>query len=238
MELQNRHGNRASLDLVYYSHLIESYETLSTDGPLFMYMLTYQNHGGYDKNDASLDTVHTGSDLGESTQSVNEFLTSMAMSAEAFRDLVAYFSTVDRPVILCMVGDHAPSIISQIPAEKERSSAREQLDKRVIPYVIWSNYGADLSACPEYTSTFGLMPEVLRAAGLPLTPFFRAVLEMKEEYPVFVSNGLVMSADGSILSYGPEDPAFRSVTEYLYMEYNAMTALEDYREELFLPENG
>ena len=146
--------------------------------------------------------------------------------------------TPDRPVIICMVGDHAPSIISQIPAEKERSSAREQLDKRVIPYVIWSNYGADLSACPEYTNTFGLMPEVLRAAGLPLTPFYRAVLDMKREFPVFISSGLVMGADGSISSYDPADPAYRSVTEYLYMEYNAMTAQEDYREELFLPENG
>ncbi len=235
---EDRYGNRAGLDSEYYRYLISRYEAYTDDAPRFMYMLTYQNHGGYDKNDPSFDTVHTGSDLGESTQPVNEFLTSMAMSAEAFRDLVAYFSTVDRPVILCMVGDHAPSIISQIPAEQERSSAREQLDKRVIPYVIWSNYGADLSACPEYTSTFGLMPEVLRAAGLPLTPFYRAVLDMKEEFPVFVSSGLVMGADGTIRSYDPEDPAFRSVTEYLYMEYNAMTTPEDYREELFLPKNG
>ena len=235
---EDRYGNRAGLDSEYYRYLISRYEEYTDDAPRFMYMLTYQNHGGYDKNDASLDTVHTGSDLGESTQPVNEYLTSMAMSAEAFRDLVAYFSSVDRPVIVCMVGDHAPSIISQIPAEKERSSAREQLDKRVIPYVIWSNYGADLSACPEYTNTFGLMPEVLRAAGLPLTPFYRAVLDMKREFPVFISSGLVMGADGSISSYDPADPAYRSVTEYLYMEYNAMTAQEDYREELFLPENG
>ncbi|MBQ7736480.1 MAG: hypothetical protein IJT62_01435 [Oscillospiraceae bacterium] len=159
-----------------------------------------------------------------------------AISAQAFRDLIDYLSEVDRPVILCMVGDHAPSIIKQIPSETDRSSAREQMDQRVIPYVIWSNYGADLSACPEFTNTFGLVPEVLRAAGLPLSAYFRALLDMKEEYPVFVSNGLVMDAEGNILSYDPADPAFDSLTEYLYMEYNAITAGEDYREDLFLPQ--
>ncbi len=232
----DHYGNRSGLDSAYYDFLIRQYESYRDDTPRFLYMLTYQNHGGYDQNDASLDTVHTGSDLGDSTQAVNEYLTSMAMSAEAFRDLIGYLSDVDRPVILCMVGDHAPSIISRIPAEKERSSYQSQLDRRVIPYVIWSNYGADLSACPEFTNTFGLVPEVLRAAGLPLTSFYRAILEMKEEYPVLVSNGLFMSADGTVGAYDPADPAFRSISEYLYMEYNAMTAGDDYREELFLPQ--
>ncbi len=229
------YGSRNSLDSTYYRYLEEAYSSKTDDGPRFMYMLTYQNHGGYEKNSASLDTVHAGSNLGELNDQMNEYLTSVAMSADAFADLTAYFADSDRPVIVCMVGDHAPAFIRDLESETHRSSSADQIAKRTVPFVIWNNYGADLSAIGETASMFTLMPEVLRTAELPLTTYYQRILELKEAFPALVSNGLYLRADGTIGTYDPDDPECADIRTYYFMEYNAMTAGEDYVEELFLP---
>ena len=229
------YGSRSSLDSTYYRYLEELYAAEADDSPRFMYMLTYQNHGGYEKNSAALDTVHARTDLGELNDQADEYLTSVSMSADAFADLIAYFSDSDRPVIVCMLGDHAPAFIRDMESETHRSSAAEQIAKRVVPFVIWSNCGADFSAVGDTASVFMLMPEIMRAAGLPLTAYYRSILELKEAFPALVSNGYFLRADGTIGTYDPDDPECAAIRDYYFMEYNAMTAGGDYVEELFLP---
>ena len=46
--------------------MIDHYDAMP-DGPRFMYMLTFQNHGGYEKNDDSLDVIHVSEDFGDLT---------------------------------------------------------------------------------------------------------------------------------------------------------------------------
>ncbi len=235
MDRENRHGNRTSLDSVYYRHLVDSYEALSADGPVFLYMLTFQNHGGYEMNDASYDTVHVGRDYGELNEEINEYLTSVAMSGDAFAELTEYFASVDRPVIVCMLGDHAPSFIDEIESTIPRSDDEKAIAERSVPYVVWSNYGADLSACPEITDVFGLMPELIHAAGLPLTSYYRTILDLKESFPVLASNGLYLTSDGEIGTYDAADPACDAIKRYYTMAYNAMIAGDDYSEDFYLP---
>jgi len=230
-----RYGNRVGLDANYYQAMLHRYGQYETDAPRFLYVLTFQNHGGYEKNDAALDTVRVGANFGDLTDDVEEFLTSVSLAGEAFRDLTETLSAADRPVIVCMVGDHCPSFLPQLPAREDWSELEEQIAQRVVPYVMWSNYGADFSGCTEYMSMFGLMPEVIRAAGLPLTQYYRTILALKERFPVVAANGVYADADGVTGLYEPEDPACGPITEYLHMEYNAVAAGMDYRDELFLP---
>jgi phosphoglycerol transferase MdoB-like AlkP superfamily enzyme len=198
-------------------------------------MLTFQNHGGYEMNDASYDTVHVGRDYGELNEEINEYLTSVAMSGDAFAELTEYFASVDRPVIVCMLGDHAPSFIDEIESTIPRSDDEKAIAERSVPYVVWSNYGADLSACPEITDVFGLMPELIHAAGLPLTSYYRTILDLKESFPVLASNGLYLTSDGEIGTYDAADPACDAIKRYYTMAYNAMIAGDDYSEDFYLP---
>ena len=103
-----KNGNRVWMDSGNYKDLIDHYQT-SGDNPQFFYLLTFQNHGGYEQNASELDTVHIKNDFGDLSDDVEEFLSSLYLSAKAFRELTEYFTTVDRDVIICMVGDHAPS---------------------------------------------------------------------------------------------------------------------------------
>ncbi|MBQ8304750.1 MAG: LTA synthase family protein [Blautia sp.] len=229
------YGNRNWLDEDSYLELERLYEE-DTGKPKFMYLLTFQNHGGYEKNDPSMDTVHTTKDLGDVTDDVDEFLTSISISAEAFLTLTAYFEKADRPVIICMVGDHAPSFVGELPSDPERTEEEAALAKRVVPYVIWSNFDADLPENGLSATMTDLLPMTEKAAGLPLTKYGNTILALQEEVPFRSAIGLYETKDGEIFSYEDENPLREKLLQYFYLEYNGLRAGSDYHKEYFLPE--
>ena len=216
------YGVRWQLDRNFYSQMYGDYDNIG-DQPRFLFLLTYQNHGGYEQNDESYDRVHTLDDYGDLTDDVDEYLTSMQLSARAFRTLTEHFDMVDRPVIVCMVGDHAPSFINDLPMPRGQSDLRQEITKRTVPYVMWSNFGADFSACPDYLSMFGLMPQVLRAAGLPLPADYQTILAMNRDWPVFTAAGICMDSRGAVTLYDADDPKYDLVRRYLSIEYRQVT---------------
>ena len=216
------YGERWQLDRSFYRQMYEDYESIG-DEPRFLFLLTYQNHGGYEQNEDSYDRVHVLGDYGDLTDDLNEYLTSMESSARAFRALTEHFAMVDRPVLVCMVGDHAPSFINGLPEDASRTEYEREIAKRTVPYVMWSNYGADLSRCPAWTSMFALTPQVLRAAGLELTPEAQTILAMNRVWPVFTSTGLCMDRAGNVTLYDAADPAQDLIRRYLSIEYRSLT---------------
>ena len=105
-------GNRPWLDADNYKDLIKHYESGNADTPKFMYLLTYQNHGGYTQNTGEMALVHVKSDHGNMNAQLEEYFSTIYLSATAIADLVEYFSNVDRPVVLCMVGDHTTFLMN------------------------------------------------------------------------------------------------------------------------------
>lgn len=238
----SNNGNRSWLDSDNYQDLIDHYETetgmenenVSKTDPQFMFLLTFQNHGGYEQNDDSLDTVHTQNDFGDLTDDINEFLSSIQLSCSAFKELTEYFAEVDRDVIICMVGDHAPSFASNLPARDDNEIDNDSINLRSVPYVIWSNFDADLSSVyTDYASMVDLVPMVLHAAGLPLSTYYQYILDLHETVPIRTSTGLYVDRDLHIGTYEPSDKYYEQMRLYYYMEYNSLLEGEEYREELF-----
>lgn len=231
-------GNRAWLDSDNYKDLIHYYETTG-EAPRFMYLLTFQNHGGYEQNDDSLDTVHTQNDFGDRTDDVNEYLSSVRLSFQAFKELTDYFASVDRDVIICMVGDHAPSFVSSLPANTDCEIDDTGINLRCVPYVIWSNFDADLSSMyTDYASMVDLVPMVLHASGIPLSAYYQYILDLHEILPIRTSYGAYVDRDMNTGIYDPSDPYYDKMKLYYYLEYNSLTEGEEYREELFAVPNG
>ena len=217
-----QYGERWQLDRNFYRQMYDDYASIGDD-PRFLFLLTYQNHGGWEQNDESFDRVHALGDYGDLTDDVNEFLTTMESSARAFRALTEHFEMVDRPVIICMVGDHAPSFINELAMDGNLTEFEQEIAKRTVPYVMWSNYGADLSRCPKYTSMFALTPQLLRAAGLPLPDDYQTILAMNRVWPVFTSTGLCMDHAGDVTLYNANDSKYDLIRRYLSIEYRLAT---------------
>lgn len=227
-------GNRSWTDIDNYKDLIDHYEEQDSESPKFMYLLTFQNHGGYDQNDESFDTVHTTKDFGDLTDDVNEYISSVKLSAEAIKYLTDYFRNKSRPVIICMVGDHTVSFVDKLPGNERNSHIDEGFTQRVVPYMLWSNYGANFDHdYYEYTSMTDLVPMILDAADVPMSSFYRTVMSLHEQYPVRAKNGLVMDHEGNITSYDPEKQEQRKIVEYYCLEYNSLLTGDEYKEEIF-----
>ena len=195
-----KYGNRSVTDADNYHDMIDWYNQMG-EGPRFMYLLTYQNHGSYQTNEEEDDVVHVSRDFGKLTSEVNEFMSTIYYSAKAFRELTEYYADVDRPVIICMVGDHAPSFIGKIKNDDLTEEEASILSK-AVPYVIWSNYKIDTAciAYKDYATEYELTAMLLKMAGMPMTPYQKQILDLHEEVPVVTSDGMCMDREGRIVS--------------------------------------
>ena len=227
-------GNRPWTDEDNYKDLISHYEN-ADESPQFFYLLTFQNHGGFSQNEDSLDTVHVNEDFGELTDDLNEYLSSIKLSGTAFKELTEYYKTVDRDVIICMVGDHAPSFITSLEAKENLLFADNTINTRAVPYVIWSNFGAKCSAYMDYASMVDLMPMVLEAGDVPMSAFYEHVLRLHNTMPIRTREGLCVNTDDQMSLYDVNDAKYELLKQYYYLEYNSLLTTDEYQEELFLP---
>jgi phosphoglycerol transferase MdoB-like AlkP superfamily enzyme len=226
------YGSRRNLDEDNYQDMLRAGESLG-EGPRFLYLLTFQNHGGWETNGPEYDTVHIREDLGDLSDDMNELLTSVRMSGEAFRGLTEQLSASGRPTVVCMLGDHAPSFITKLPADPAWSAAEKQLRQRLVPYVIWANYPLELPEQTDYAAAVDLLALVYRAAGLPTSAYQDYLLALHEELPIRTANGLYLDREGEIGSIADSSCA-PEVQRYYELEYNALNRGSDYRRELFV----
>lgn len=226
-------GKRQVLDTDNYQDMLEQYDAAG-EGPRFLYLLTFQNHGGYEQNPDELDTVHTLNDFGDLTDDVNEYLSSLALSAAAFRELTEYLSASDRPVLMVMMGDHAPSFIGKLPHRDFPSKESLDITRKSVPFVIWSNFGAVPSSFTDFASAVDVAPMALEAAGLPLSDFYQTLLALHEETPIR-SGTVTVDRQRKLGHYEPDDPSCELQRAYYCLEYHSLTAGSAFRSEFFQP---
>lgn len=225
------YGNRPyQTDSASYRDFTALYEAMPADRPRFGFLVSIQSHGDYDMNDASLDLVHAATDYGEYDAVMDEFLSCMYLTDRSFAELTDYFTEqyeqTGRKVIVAMAGDHAPSFVDHV-ADKTLTDANTlQILERSTPYVIWANYpletAGQTSAQDPYNrmDMTALAPTLVEAAGLPLTDFYRYLLAMKTQVPVYTAGNDYMGADGTTYRYG-DDPVLDAWAHgYFYLEYN------------------
>ncbi len=219
--ITGHNGNRGYLDADNYKDMISEYDENSVS-PQLMYLLTIQNHGGYEQNDDSLDTVHVNEDLGNITNEVNECLSSIALSASAFKELISYYEKASRPVIICMLGDHMPPFIGSLPSIDTNNDIELEIASKTTPYALWSNYGVDFSSVSEEISVTNLIPNILRAANMPLSVYYQTILDLQDKVPVFLSSGRYKDVNKNTGTYDKNSIYYKDISLYLQMEYNAL----------------
>ena len=200
-----------------YHNLTTWYESRKADhDKIFSYMLTMQNHGDYMMNDEEEALVHVSGYSGDLEKELNEYLSCVRLSDIAFKELTEYYSGKEQPVIICMVGDHAPNFIREVA---EIDSPKQEILARATPFIIWANYDID-SEDMGVISVNGLVPLLLEKAGVEMMPYYHYMNRMREEVPVTGSFGMVMDAEGEIFSYYDDMRYSDMVWKYLYLSYN------------------
>ena len=245
---QDRYGDRPyQTDSATYKDWEKLYEAMPEDKPRFSFLVSIQSHGDYDMNDASLDIVHAATDYGEYDELMDEYLSCIKMTDAAVQELCDYFTAqyekTGRKVIVAMAGDHAPSFVTHV-ADPSFAAAGNDLEllQRSTPFFIWANYPLEhTDAAVSTTDPLNRMdmvmltPTLLQQAGLPLSDYYKYLLEMKQNTPVVTAANDYMKADGTTAVYGV-DPALDAwVKGYLNLEYNNIGAHAKRDQSIFTP---
>lgn len=219
-----------------YETLIEMYENRDEDEPFFVFNVTMQNHGGYSASYTNFDQQIYTTNLSATYPKANRYLSLVYETDAAFEELIEYFSNVDEPTIICMFGDHYPSIEDEFYEELlgtslEELTTEQELLRYSTPFVIWANYDIDEAEVGQISANY-LSTLLSQAAGLPQTQYNKYLSVLYQELPIITTVGYVDS-EGTVYDADEESEYTDLLNQYYTIEYNGLLDTEDMDTTLF-----
>ncbi|MDD6095556.1 MAG: LTA synthase family protein [Clostridia bacterium] len=212
-------------DAAAYRKVEELYEQKDPDEPMFAFVVTMQNHGGYLGTGFTPEDYVINVEGYENYMSIREYLASIRNSDEALRELVEYFENADEETLILFYGDHQPSlsnIASKFYHVTDESSQRKQQAKYVVPYLFWANYPISCDRATPLTSINYLSSWLLDMVDVGGTDFTEFVKKTNEE--IMAVNAMGWFDYG--YSFHETDYVNQNysdtLTLYSHLQYNAM----------------
>ncbi len=209
-----------------FEKIMEMYENREDkDSPYYMFNVTMQNHGGFDKvySNFSNDVLITDSHKNEQAE---QYLSLIKKTDEAFKELVEYFEKVDEPTIIVMFGDHQPAIESPFyDSFLEGATGEELMKKYQTPFIIWANYDIEEETIDKMSANY-LSAYVMKEAGLKTTAYQDFLLELMEDMPVITAMG-AYDKDGNYYESALDSPYADMVQEYQILQYNNLIDIDN-----------
>ena len=211
-----------------FQQIIWEFEHKEAGEPLFLFNVTYQNHGGYEEED--YPTQVTLTDYPGQYPRAEQYLTLVNKTDEYFRLLVDYFSTYEEPTLIVMFGDHPPSVEQEFldlayGANQEEMTMEEYMDRYQVPFVVWANYPLDTQNGPQITSLNYLAQYVLGYAGIERNVYGDFLWQMQKSIPVFTAIGY-LDSQGNPHSYQENGVLAQMIRDYQCLQYDRLFGLE------------
>ena len=200
---------------------------------LFIWTTTMQNHGDYTPNNRKT-TPHNIEIQGIDNDEASIYLDSIYLSDKAFGELVDYFRKYDREIVIVMFGDHFPHIMDFTEAlyGQDVSTLSTGVYARLhqTPFIIWSNKGTESKEIREMSLNY-LSNEVMKVAGLPLSPYQQELEKIRETLPVISMFGY-MNSDEKWFDINSDDKKTTDIRkEYNTVQYYRMFGKKDEKDE-------
>ncbi len=207
-----------------YEELIKDYENHDSEVPYFAFNVTMQNHGGYTGTYANFEQEVFTTSTSKQYTKVNNYLSLVKKSDDAFRELIRYFKKVEEPTVICMFGDHQPTVepefIAEVLGVKDLSGLtpeQEQL-RHATPFYIWANYDIEEKQIDKLSANY-LSSLVLDIAGVQLTEYNKYLLNLAQTLPVIDTVGYIDS-QGNYFRWSDSSPYNSILDEYEKVQYN------------------
>ncbi len=211
-------------DAYNYDVIIKDFENRDKTKPYYVFNVTMQNHGGYSAGCRNFnESIYTTS-LSKSYNKVNKYLSLVKASDTAFQQLIEYFKNVKEPTVICMFGDHQPSVektfIAEVLGVNDLSGLTlEQEQKRhVTPFFIWANYDIE-EEYVERLSVNYLSSKLLQTANMQMPEYNKYLLKLAETLPVIDTVGYIDAA-GTYYRWSDNSPYNDLLSEYEKVQYN------------------
>lgn len=211
-------------DMAAYERIIRYIENRESDKKLFTFMVTIQNHSGYDNHDTEPDVYSTSV---PKPYDFNTYQTLVNMSDEALKMLTEYLSKQDEEYLVLVFGDHQP----EVGLTTNEDFAFDGKAWKV-PYLIWTNYDYDVKglqpAEDSVTSLNYLGLDVLKIAGFKYNNYYGMLDDIRKEVPCLTVCGHKTS-DGKLFErvddniYDNDADASKALLKkYHWFEYNQL----------------
>lgn len=219
-----------------YKVLIEDYENRDTTKPYFVFNVTMQNHGAYNKDASNFNQEVELVGMSKEYPLANQYLSLVKRSDDAFKELINYFSKVEEPVVICMFGDHQPSIevafVEEVMGKPVSALSVEEEQKRhMTPFYIWANYDIEEKEIERLSANY-LSSLVLKTAGAQLTEYNKYLLELSKTLPVIDTVGYI-DKDGNNYSWNSVSEYSDLLKKYEFIQHNNVFDKNNKKEEIF-----
>ena len=212
-------------DSYNYKVLIDDFENRDKSKPYFAFNVTMQNHGGYTTSCSNFDeSIYVTSSQNTDLLKTNKYLSLVKYSDDAFKELIEYFKKVDEPTVICMFGDHHPTIESDFIEEVLGVNSLLSLNleqeqaRHATPFFIWANYDIEEREIERLSSNY-LSSLVLKTAGVKLTEYNKYLLKLSELLPVIDTTGYI-DHNGIYYSWNDDTEYSGILKEYERIQYN------------------
>ncbi|MBR0466700.1 MAG: sulfatase-like hydrolase/transferase [Clostridia bacterium] len=219
-----------------FRYIINDYENRDKSQAYFCFNVTMQNHGGYTM---SADNFNECISINSETyyNKASKYLSLVKASDDAFKELIDYFSNVNEKTIICMFGDHQPSIetsyiASLLGVNNLSNLTIEQEQKRhITPFYIWANYDIEEKNYEMLSSNY-LSSLVLKTAGVKLSDYNKYLLKLSETLPVIDTVGYIDN-NGNYYAWNDKSEYSKLLSEYEKIQYNAIFDFENTDSSIF-----
>ncbi len=204
--------------------LIKDFENRDNSKPYFAFNVTMQNHGGYTTTASNfVQDISIPSATEEYTKALN-YLSLVKQSDSAFKKLINYFKKVKEPTVICMFGDHQPSVetkfIAEVMGVKDLSglTTEQEQSRHITPFIIWANYDIKEEQIDKLSVNY-LSSYVLKTAGVKLPKYNQYLLNLSKTIPVIDTVGYIDS-DNNYYKWSGNSKYTDTIKEYEQIQYN------------------
>ena len=218
-----------------YDNIISIFENKKENEKIFNFTLTMQNHGSY------TDENFTNTIIAENGEypKLNQYLSLIKESDNAFKYLLDYFKEYPEPVIILMFGDHQPYIEDEfydklLSSRFEDTESKEAKERKYItPYIIWTNYDYDYKSynIPDISINY-LSSLLLDVAEVDKSLYHEFLDNLREFVPVITGNGYT-DVENNYYNFTDTTPFTNLIKQYNYLQYNNMFDKNNKLVELF-----
>lgn len=211
-------------DSYNYDVIIKDFENRDKSQPYFAFNVTMQNHGGYSNGAANFDECIQITSAPVYYNKASKYLSLVKASDDAFKKLVEYFEAIDEPTVICMFGDHQPSIetefiASLLGANNINNLTIEQDQARhITPFFIWANFDIEEKYIEKLSVNY-LSSYMLDIAGVKLTEYNKYLLRLSEILPVIDTVGYI-DAENNYYKWSDHSDYTQLLSEYEKVQYN------------------
>lgn len=220
-----------------YKLIIDDFENRDKSVPYFVFNVTMQNHGGYTKSASNFDECISITSSDVYYNKASKYLSLVKASDDAFKELVEYFSNVDEPTIICMFGDHQPSIETEFISSLlgvgnlNGLTIEQEQARHITPFYIWANYDIEEQYIDKLSSNY-LSSYLLDIAGIKLTEYNKYLLKLSETLPVIDTVGYI-DANNTYYRWSDKTEYRDILSEYEKIQYNNIFDSEHRSNDIF-----